>query len=130
MMNSTIRSLLCVKKAPIQKAMATALIGCVLAGISTLAAAQTSAPFGLEDNAIGTWAGTSSAETATINSTASNVRTGTYSLKLTTTSTGTGNKQWFSNTPYALSSSGTYIYFVYWALAANTGTSADACSKG
>jgi hypothetical protein len=126
MMNSTIRSLLCVKRAFNGKAIKPAMIGCLLAGMSTLAMGQTSAPFGFEDNAIGTWAGTSPAETATINSTAANVRTGAYSLKLTTTSTGTGNKQWFSNTPYALSASGTYIYCIYWALAANTGTSADA----
>ena len=100
------------------------LLGCLLAS-ATVAQAQTSSPFGLEDNAIGTWAGTGTTETAAINNTATGVRTGGYSLKLTTTSTGTGNKQWFSNTPYAASASGTYIYLIYWAKATTAGTSVD-----
>ncbi|XZF16207.1 T9SS type A sorting domain-containing protein [Chitinophagaceae bacterium MMS25-I14] len=88
--------------------------------------AQLANPFGFENNTAATWAGTGSTETATINSTGANIRTGSYSLKLTTTSTGTGNKQWYSDTPYVASGSGIYIYYIYWAKAQDAGTSVDA----
>jgi hypothetical protein len=92
----------------------------------TDASAQTASPFGFEDNTTNGWTGTASSETATVNAATANVRTGGYSLKVTTTSTGTGNKQWYSNTPYGTSGPTTNVHFIYWAKAQDAGTSADA----
>lgn len=103
------------------------LLTLVLAACSANRAdAQLAYPFGFEDNLIGTWAGTASSETATINNTAANVRTGGYSLKLATTSTGTGNKQWYSNSPYLPAANNVYLHFIYWAKAQDAGTAVDA----
>jgi hypothetical protein len=88
--------------------------------------AQVANPFGFEDNLTGNWTGTASSETVSINSAAANSRTGAYSLKVTTTSTGTGNKQWYSTAPYLTSGSNIYMHFVYWAKAQDAGTSVDA----
>lgn len=103
------------------------LLTLVLAGCSVQQShAQVAYPFGFEDNVIGTWAGTASSETATINNAAANVRTGGYSLKLATTSTGTGNKQWYSNSPFLPAANNVYLHFIYWAKAQDAGTSVDA----
>lgn len=88
--------------------------------------AQVAHPFGFEDNLSATWTGTASSETAGINSATANTRTGAYSLKLTTTSTGTGNKQWYSTAPYLPAAANTYLHFIYWAKAQDAGTSVDA----
>ncbi|XZF16208.1 T9SS type A sorting domain-containing protein [Chitinophagaceae bacterium MMS25-I14] len=85
----------------------------------------TSNPFGFEDGTIGAWTAGGSSESVSVNSTAVNTRTGSYSLKWTTTST-SSNKYAYSNTPYGTSASGTYIHFIYWALAQDPSTTVDA----
>ncbi len=83
----------------------------MLASVNVLAQGTTN-PDGFEDNSVGGWLGGGATETVSVNS--STVRTGNYSLALTTTST-VSNKYWYSNDPYVASASGTYVHFIYWA---------------
>lgn len=108
---------------PISKAAAIVLLLAAAASSGRLGA-QTGGRFGLEDS-VNTWSGTAGTETAAISSAAGTVRTGKFALVLTSSSTGTGSKQWYSNAPYATSANGTYIHLIYWARAAQAGTAAD-----
>jgi hypothetical protein len=95
----------------------------LIVGQTTITAQTTSNPDGFEDGTIVDWQGNTTSETATINSTI--VRTGSYSLKLTTTSSFT-NRNWYSHYPYGASASGTYVHFIYWAKAASGTPSVNA----
>lgn len=101
-----------------------ALAALLLCTFSIESSAQSGGRFGFEDS-VNAWTGTASSETAAITNLPGTTRTGRFAMKLSSTSTGTGSKQWYSNTPYASSASGTYIHFIYWAKAAQSGTSAD-----
>lgn len=97
--------------------------------ISSRSLAQTNCnPFGFEDNTLNGWTAGSSTESVIINTTAANVRTGTYSLGAGTTST-SSNKYWYTNSVYGASASGTYIHFIYWVKTADAGISVDASMR-
>jgi hypothetical protein len=95
----------------------------ILFGHFSICAQTSSNPDGFEDGTIVDWGGAGGSETAAINSTT--VRTGSYSLALTTTSTFT-NRNWYSHYPYGASSIGTYVHFIYWAKAASGTPSVNA----
>lgn len=95
----------------------------LLCGVSELNA-QTTSPVGFEDNSVGDWVGGGASESVAMNS--STVRTGTKSLALTTSNSGTANKFWYSNIPFAASSAATYVHFIYWAKGSDAVTSVDA----
>lgn len=85
---------------------------------------QTTSPVGFEDNSVGDWVGGGASEGVAMNS--ATVRTGTKSLAMTTSNSGTANKFWYSNDPFAASSAATYVHYIYWAKATDAVTSVDA----
>gem|GEM_PF-3299022 len=90
--------------------------------------AQTYSPYGFESGATGnfaSWSGYSSSESVLLNSNATYVRTGSYSLDMNTTSA-SSNKQWYGVTPYDSSYNNETIFFIYWAKADVAGMSSDA----
>ena len=89
----------------------------------SLSAQTNSNPIGFENNSITNWTGGSGSESAAIET--GTVRTGDYALALTTTST-SSNMYWYSHNPYGASATGTYVHFIYWAMASTINTSVNA----
>lgn len=87
--------------------------------------AQTPQPFGFENGSVGAWVGYSSSESVTANSNSTYVRTGGYSLKMSTTSN-SSNRQWYTTLPYDTATNGETTFFIYWAKTDVAGTTADA----
>ncbi len=83
-------------------------------------------PDGFENNSIGDWDGGGWRESINIETT--NIRTGTYALRLSTTSTW-ANRYWYTNDPYGASAVGTYVHFIYWAKASAASTSVNASMR-
>ena len=104
------------------------LLLAVLAMSAPGAGAQTGGQMGFEDNLTGGWTAGSSTESVALSSNATNVRTGAYSLGLSTTTT-SSNKYWYTTNIFGASASGTYVHFIYWALATDAVTSIDASMR-
>jgi len=100
----------------------------LMCNCSKLVAQTNSNPFGFEDGALLGWTVGSSTESVLINNVAANARTGTYSLNLSTTVTGS-NKYWYTNSVYGASASGTYVHFIYWIKTSTAGTAMDASMR-
>lgn len=108
------------------KSLRPILLISILLGAMETFAQNASNPTGFENNSTSSWTGGTGTESVAINS--SVVRTGTYSLALTTSS-GFGNRYWYSNNPYAASASGSYIHFIYWTKALAATASVDASMR-
>ena len=80
-------------------------------------------PDGFEDNSIGDWDGGGGSENVAVETT--NIRTGSYALALSSTSTWS-NRYWYSNDLYGASAVGTYVHFIYWGKASAASTSVNA----
>lgn len=102
------------------------LVGCLLLTTSFGKAQSSSNTNGFEANSVGTWTGSAGSESVAINS--SVVRTGSYSLALTT-SNAASNRSWYSNNPYAASAVGSYVHFIFWAKSLASTASVDASMR-
>lgn len=88
--------------------------------------AQTGGQVSFENNSSNGWLGGGSTET--VAPTTAAARTGAYSLALVTTSA-SGNKFWYSNTPFVTTGSGTYAHFIYWAKGSDNLNTMDASMR-
>lgn len=104
------------------------LVGTLSVGITTKAWTQTGGTVSFENNSVSGFVGGGSSETAAVNSNTDYVRTGNYSLGLSSTSTST--IYWYALAFYSTSGTGpNNVHQLYWAKASATSMVVDASMR-